>query len=39
MKQAKLQWLQDPSQINADNVNHTEVKQVNISGTEGIFER
>jgi hypothetical protein len=38
-KQAKLQWLQDPSQINVHNVNNTSVKQVNISGTEGTSDR
>jgi hypothetical protein len=38
-KQAKLQWLQDPSQINAHNVNNISVKQVKISGTEGISDR
>jgi hypothetical protein len=38
-QQAKLQWLQDPSQMNAHNVNNTSAKQVNISGTEKTSDR
>lgn len=37
-KQTKLQWLQDPSQINSDNVNNAGVKQTFREQTEGIFE-
>jgi hypothetical protein len=37
MKQAKLQWLQDPCEINGDNLN---VKPSDILGKkEGISER
>lgn len=38
-KQTTLQWLQNPSQINADNINNQDIKLVDISGTKRIFER
>jgi hypothetical protein len=31
-KQAKLQWLQDHSEINGDNLNNVDVKPADISG-------
>jgi hypothetical protein len=31
-KQAKLQWLWDPSEISGDNLNNTDVKPAGISG-------
>jgi hypothetical protein len=31
-KQAELQWLQDPSEINGDNLNNETMKQPDISG-------
>jgi hypothetical protein len=31
-KQAKLQWLQDPSEINEDNLNNVRRKPADISG-------
>jgi hypothetical protein len=31
-KQAKLQWLQDPSEINGDNLKNVDVKPADISG-------
>jgi len=34
-KQAKLQWLQEQSQINADNLNTVDMKLVGIPGTKG----
>ena len=38
-KLAEMQWLQDPNQINADNLNNADVKLVDISGKEeGISE-
>jgi hypothetical protein len=33
-KQAKLQWLQNPSQMSADNQNNIDVKPIELSGTE-----
>jgi hypothetical protein len=39
-KQARLQCLQDPSEINEDNLNNTNVKPVGISGIkEGVSQR
>jgi hypothetical protein len=32
MKEAKLQWLQDPSKVNSDNLNNKNVKPAGISG-------
>jgi len=32
-KQAKLQWLQEQSQINADNLKNVDMKLVGIPGT------
>jgi hypothetical protein len=32
-KQAKLQWLQNPSEISADNLNIEVVKLAELSGT------
>jgi hypothetical protein len=32
IKEAKLQWLQDPSGINGDNLNNEDVKTADISG-------
>ena len=32
-KQAKMQWMQDPSQSNVDNLNNVSVKLADISGT------
>jgi hypothetical protein len=31
-EQAKLQWLQDPSEVNGDNLNNIKVKPAGISG-------
>jgi hypothetical protein len=36
-KQDKLQWLQDPSKINGDNLNDINVKPAGISGTKRGF--
>jgi hypothetical protein len=39
-KHAKLQWLQDPSEINGDNLNNIRRETSGISGIkEGIIER
>jgi hypothetical protein len=34
-KQSKLQWLQDPSEINGDNLNNVGTVPANISGIKG----
>jgi hypothetical protein len=31
-KQAKLQWLQDPNEVNGDNLNNLNMKTADISG-------
>jgi hypothetical protein len=38
-KQAKIQWIQDPSQSDVDNLNNVRRDPTDISGTkEGTFE-
>jgi hypothetical protein len=41
LKQTKLQWLQDPSEINGDNLNNVRCETSDIFGeeNEGISER